>query len=156
MPDETLQTLLDEVRHKTLQLLDGLTDEQARWTPPRLYNSILWHAGHSYILLEWLTMQALGAQPTCPERWFEMFSWASEPAETPADDWPKLEQVAYELRVQHGRIRKILSNLSDEELSSPSFSAPEKSPRDRIVHALHDEACHSGEIWLLRKLQGAR
>ena len=24
--------------------------------------------------------------------------------------------------------------------------------RRKIVHAIHDEACHSGEIWLLRKM----
>ena len=28
--------------------------------------------------------------------------------------------------------------------------------RTRILHALHDEACHSGEIWLLRKLYRLR
>ena len=156
MPDETLLLLLDEVRHRTLKLLDGLTDAQARWAPPGLHNSILWHAGHSYILLEWFTMQALGAQPACPEHWFETFSWASRPASVPADRWPPLEQVVQELRVQHGRIRKIVSNLSDEELASPSFHAPEQTVRYRIVHALHDEACHSGEIWLLRKLQRLR
>lgn len=156
MPDETLLMLLDEVRHRTLRLLDGLTDAQARWTPSGLHNSILWHAGHGYILLEWFTMQALGAQPTCPEHWFETFSWSSRPAKVPADRWPPLEQVVQELRVQHGRIRKILSNLSDEELASSAFNAPEQTVRYRIVHALHDEACHSGEIWLLRKLQKLR
>ena len=60
MPDQSLILLLDEVRGKTLRLLDSLNEKDARWAPPGLQNSVLWHAGHAYFLLEWLTMKALG------------------------------------------------------------------------------------------------
>ena len=155
MADTTLLMVLDEIRHKTLSLLDGATDAQARWTPPGLHNTILWHAGHAYIVVEWLTMEALGAQPTSPEGWFEMFSWSSRPAEVDPRRWPPLADVVHELRLQHGRMRKIVRDLSEERLCSPAMNRPEQSLRYRIFHALHDEAGHGGEIWLLRKMQGA-
>ncbi len=151
--DPTLRLLLDEVRRKTLSRLEGLSEEQARWTPKGLQNSILWHAGHSYVVLEWLTMGGLGAETTCPAGWFEMFSWTSRPAEVPADRWPKLEDVVHELQLQHGRMHKLLCNLNADYFDNPARNRPDVTVRERIMHALHDEANHSGEIWLLRKLQ---
>jgi hypothetical protein len=156
MADSSLILLLDEVRRKTLQLVDGVTDEQARVSPPGLQNSILWHAGHCYILLEWLTSQAVGSEPACPPGWFEMFGWNSRPAEVDPGDWPPIQTVVHELRLQHGRVRKVISQLSEERLTSPALGRPDRTPRFLIVHALHDEACHCGEIWLLRKLSDAR
>jgi hypothetical protein len=152
--DPTLLLLLDEVRRKTLGRLEGLTAEQARWAPEGLQNNILWHAGHSYIVLEWLAMQSLGAETTCPKGWFELFSWTSRPAETPAERWPSLEEVVRELQLQHGRMHKLLQNLAAEDFDLPARNRPDVTVRHRILHALHDEASHSGEIWLVRKLQG--
>jgi hypothetical protein len=152
--DPTLLLLLDEVRRKTLSRLEGVSDEEARFAPEGLQNSILWHAGHSYILVEWLTMDALGAATTCPKGWFEIFSWTSRPAEVPADRWPTLKEVVRELQIQHGRMHRLIENLSADVLDNPARNRPDVTVRHRILHALHDEACHSGEIWLLRKLQG--
>ena len=151
--DPTLLSLLDEIRRKTLSLLDGLTDEQARWTPTGLQNSILWHAGHSYVVLEWLTMGAIGAETTCPPEWFDLFSWNSRPGQTPPDRWPSLAQVVDELRLQHGRMHKLLRNLNPDYLDNPARDRPDSTVRFRMIEALHDEANHQGEIWLLKKLQ---
>src|SRR6516225_9546068 len=79
MPDHTLLLLLDEVRSRTIRRLNSASPRSARWAPHRLQNTILWHAGHSYFLLEWLTMQALGKPPDIPAGWYEMFSWESLP-----------------------------------------------------------------------------
>ena len=54
MPDETLMLLAREVRNKTLKLLDGLTDAQARFAAAGLNNSILWNAGHALVVVEHL------------------------------------------------------------------------------------------------------
>ncbi len=50
--DNSLLLLASEVRSKTLWLLEGLTDETARFTAPGLVNSILWHAGHVFVVVE--------------------------------------------------------------------------------------------------------
>jgi hypothetical protein len=41
MPDKSLILILDEVRGKTLRLLDSVDEKHARWAPPGLQNSIL-------------------------------------------------------------------------------------------------------------------
>ena len=152
MPDRTLITLLDEVRGKTLLLLQGLGEAEARWAPPGLQNSILWHAGHAYLLLESLPNRALGRDQQIPVGWYGLFSWDSRPGRAAPDAWPPLKEVADHLRRQYGRMRTLLENLSENELGRPA-SGGGRSVRYYFVHALHDEACHSGEIWLLRKLQ---
>jgi len=152
MSDRSLLLLLDEVRGKTLRLLQGVGEKEARWSPPGLHNHILWHAGHSYVLVESLTMEAVGQQPQIPDGWFEIFSWRSDPARVAADRWPPLSKVVAQLTQQHLRLRQVVEGLSDEQLSSPMLGNRNRTVRYAILHGLHDEACHSGEIWLLRKL----
>jgi hypothetical protein len=155
MADETLVLLLDEVRGKTLQVLEGVSATEARWAPPGLQNTILWHAGHSQVVVETLTMGALGQRPEIPLEWFGMFSWESRPAQVPPEAWPALEDVVAELRAQHRRLHSVIAGLASDRLAAPSARSPERSVRYSILHGLHDEARHSGEISLLRKLQAA-
>ena len=58
-------------------------------------------------------------------------------------------------RRQHDRLRSVITELTQDQLSTPLPAQPEHPLRYRILHALHDEACHTGEIWLLRKMQHA-
>jgi hypothetical protein len=158
MPDATLLLLLDEVRGKTLKLLDGLSDDQARFRPAGMNNTILWHAGHAYVVNEYLTVSPLGLSMQLPAGWFDMFSWKSTPATVPAASWPRLADVVAALKEQLERHRAIVAGLSDAQLSAPP---PGKEPTARplrysILHGLHDEANHEGEIRMLRKLQGLR
>lgn len=154
MPDETLLVLLDEVRGKTLRFLQGVTDEHARWSPPGLQNTILWHAGHCYILAEWLALKALGHEPQAPDGWYEMFSWESRPGSVPADRWPRLDVVVGRLVDQHRRLRQALRAATEDRLAAPTADDPGRTARLSVIHGLHDEACHSGEVLLLRKLRG--
>ncbi|MEA2734409.1 MAG: hypothetical protein QOE14_860, partial [Humisphaera sp.] len=100
MTDATLILAAKEIRGKTLKLLDGLTDEQARFAAPGLTNSILWHAGHGVMLMEHLGIMPLtGSQQTgYPAGWFEKFSWKSTPATV--TNWPTLEEVRSQLMQQ--------------------------------------------------------
>jgi hypothetical protein len=152
MADKTLLMLLDDVRHKTLHELEGLDDLHARWAPPGLQNSCLWHAGHAYVVTEFLTMKSLGREPKLPQDWLKMFSWESNPAHVPSDHWPELEEVIAALKEQHERLRGILGELTPEQLDAPEPTTPTRPVRYGILHGLHDEARHSGEISLLRKL----
>jgi hypothetical protein len=155
MPDQSLLLLLDEVRGKTLRMLHAVEPRHARWTPPGLHNTILWHAGHAYILAEWLTLRALGQEPQIPDGWFTMFSWESRPAEVPDDRWPPLREVIRHLEAQRVRLRQVIGALTDEQLSRPSAADPRQTVRRSILHGLHDEACHCGEMYLLLKMQCA-
>ncbi len=152
MSDQTLLTLLDDVRGKTLTVLDGLDATQARWAPPNLQNSCLWHAGHAYVVTEFLTLKPLGQEPVLPEGWLKMFSWESNPAHVSPETWPGLETVVAELKAQHERLRGVIAALTPAQLDAPEPSNPARTVRWAIVHGLHDEARHSGEISLLRKM----
>lgn len=152
MHDATLLLLLDEVRRKTLLLLDGVPDQAARWAPPKLANHILWHAGHCYVLLEHLGIQALGEPMQLSDEWMGLFSWNSDPSTTPVDRWPPLTEVVTALASQHDRAQGLLAAQTAAMLDAPAAHRPDRSRRFCLTHALHDEACHSGEIWLLRKM----
>jgi hypothetical protein len=152
MADKTLLMILEDVRNKTLNDLKGLDEAQARWAPSNLQNSCLWHGGHSYVVTEFLTARALGREPKMPEGWLKMFSWESNPAHVPPESWPPLETVVAALDEQLGRFRETFAALTEAELDAPEPGNPARTVRYGLVHGLHDEARHSGEVKLLRKL----
>jgi hypothetical protein len=153
MPDQSLLLLAQDVRGKTLRILDGITEQQARFVPKGLNNSILWHAGHSLVVVEHLGLEpSTGKPPAYPKDWFDKFSWTSKPATVTS--WPTLAQVKEQLVSQNERLSAVLKNLSEDQLTKP-FGEPARQHDVRwaIIHGLHDEAGHQGEMWHLKKLQ---
>jgi hypothetical protein len=155
MQSGSLTDWLDEVRGKTLRVLDGVSESVAHWSPPGLRNHILWNAGHAYVVVERLTMESLGNSPRIPPGWFEMFGWDSDPARVAADRWPTLAAVVGALHEQRERLRPLIAALGHDELSKPSPRGGDRTIWRTILHALHDEARHSGEISVLLKLIAA-
>jgi hypothetical protein len=152
MADETLLILAREVRGKTLRILEQITEEQARFAPAGLVNTILWHAGHSLIVVEHLSVSAAtGKPPVYPEGWFDKFSWKSQPASVKG--WPTLAEVKAKLIDQAERLTVAITSLSEDQLSRIIDPAKNRTLRWSILHGLHDEAGHQGEMWLLKKLQ---
>ncbi|MDG3004010.1 DinB family protein [Paludisphaera mucosa] len=152
MADQTLLTLWDDVRAKTLDVLKGLDDVHARWAPPNLQNSCLWHAGHAFVVAEFLASRALGLTAQMPAGWQKMFSWESNPAHTRPEEWPTLAVVVTALSEQHRRLREVYAALSPDQLDTADPGKTERSARRTILVAMQDEARHTGEIQLLRKL----
>ena len=154
MPDETLLTLANEVRGKTLRLLDGVPEDAARFTAG-LSNSAHWHAGHALMLVEHLCLiPATGGQPQYPKGWFELFGWQSRPSAVDPRAWPPLAEVVRRLREQLDRLVAAIESLPPGRLDQVVDPARNRTLRYSIVHGLHDEASHQGEIHLLRKLYG--
>jgi hypothetical protein len=156
MSDPSLLTAFDEIRGRTLRLID-VPQADALWTPAGTDNPILWHAGHIFVVVETLCADAL--DPTqkeaegkgalaIPPGWFDAFGWNSTPDNDSRESWPPIAQIAAHLPEQHTRLRAALSQLTESRLSQPT----ESPARRRILHAFHDEALHGGEIKLLRKL----
>ena len=152
MSDQTLLTLWDDVRAETLDALKGLDDIHARWAPPNLQNSCLWHAGHNYVVAEFLASRTLNLTPNLPAGWQKMFSWESNPAHTHPEDWPPLSIVTSALSEQHRRLREVFAALTPEKLDTADPGKPERSTRRTLLIAMQDESRHTGEIMLLRKL----
>lgn len=151
MADETLLLLAKDVRGKTLRLLEDVNDQQARFAAPGLNNTILWNAGHALIVVEHLgAMAATGRPAAYPSEWFDKFSWQSKPATVAS--WPGIEQVRAALREQLQRLTAAIEPLSPQQLSQISDPAKNRTLRYSILHGLHDEAGHQGEIYLLKKM----
>ena len=153
MADESLILLATEVRGKTLRLLDGVAADEAaaRFAPAGLNNSVLWHAGHALVVVEHLSvMPATGRAAAYPPGWFETFSWKSNPAAVTS--WPALAEVVAALREQLPRLTAAVAALPPQRLDEVVDPQRNRTLRYSILHGLHDEAGHQGEIWLLRKL----
>jgi DinB superfamily len=156
MADESLLLLASEVRAKTLWILESVTDEQARFSGPAgLNNSILWHAGHALMVVEHLAVApASGKPPVMPKGWTESFGWDSAPATV--KHWPRAAEVAERLREQLGRLTRAVAALAPAQLDRVVDDPGNRTLRYTIVHGLHDEANHQGEMYLLWKIQGRR
>ena len=156
MADETLSLLAREVRGKTLKLIDGVDDEQARFAAPGLNNTILWHAGHSLTVVESLGLGQIitGKQPGYPADWFDKFSWKSAPPNVTS--WPTIEQVCAALKTQLEQLLAALQPLTSTDLDRVVDPGKNRTLRYAILHGLHDEAGHQGEIHLLKKLYATR
>ena len=155
MADETLILLANEVRGKTLRLLEGLSDQQAKFTAPGLNNSILWNAGHSMIVVEHLSVAAAnGKAPAYPADWFDKFSWTSKPATV--TQWPKVSEVVSRLQDQLQRLTAAIAPLSESQLNAIVDTQKNRTLRYSILHGLHDEAGHQGEMYLLKKMLAKR
>jgi hypothetical protein len=154
MANETLKLLAREVRGKTFKILDGVSEAEARFVPPGLNNSIIWHAGHSLWVVEVLSMAAATGQPAqLPAGWVDLFNSKSKP--TRETKFPPLPQVIDALRNQLERLVAAIDPLSEQQLAVMIDPARNRNVRYNILHGLHDEANHQGEMWLLRKLQNA-
>lgn len=155
--DATLAELVKEVRWKTLKILEGVSDEQARWAPAGTVNTMLWHAGHALVVVEHLGLisDEQEVKPTYPEGWFEKFSWESKPAEV--REWPTVAEMAERLKDQRTRLLARLEGLSPERLAKVVGPAPRsRTLMGTILHGLHDEAGHQGEMYLIKKLWSRR
>lgn len=152
MGDDSLLMLLNEVRGKTLRLLADVDDATARFTPAGLKNHILWHAGHSLLVVEALSVSALtGTEAKYPPQYFDAFKWGGDPSTVTA--WPPLAEVVAHLKEQHARLAGLLRAVEPDRLAQP-IGDPTKGRTVRygVIHGLHDEAGHQGEIWLLKKM----
>lgn len=153
MDNESLRLFFDEVRGKTLQILEWVREPEACVAPAGLQNHILWHAGHSYMTVELLVARGTGRQAEYPAGWYELFSWDSDPAAVAEEAWPSLAEVKSALAAQHKRLLSAMAAVSEEQLQASVNGRPAGW---WIAHGIHDEACHSGEMWLLLKMQRAR
>jgi hypothetical protein len=151
MPDATLIELTKEVRWKTLKLLENVDDEQAMFAPPGTANTILWNAGHSLVVVDHLSFAVtkLGP-PQVPADWGDKFTRKDPAAVT---EWPQLSEIVAKLVDQRTRLLALIDTLTPQQLDKIVGEPPRnRTLRGMIVHGLHDEAGHQGEIHMLKKL----
>ena len=154
MHDKSLAMLAFEVRWKTLKLLEGLTHEQSLGVAPGMKNSILYHAGHGYAVQEALGVARIeGREPKMPEG-FDVFMWNATP--TPETVYPPIEVVREKLTEQRDHLVGLIEKTDASRFDQIINPEKGKTLRFSVLHGLHDEAQHQGEMWLIRKLLGLK
>lgn len=142
-----------EVRNKTLRLIAAADPRMLFWTPPGVHTHFLWHAGHVLWVEEVLTMQIATGRTTLPDGWDELFGMGSKPGEH-RGQWPSLAAVHGELIAQIPRWVDALAAIRDADLDAPPpfpFEGDRRTLQGLVLHGIHDEANHQGEMHMLRK-----
>ena len=148
MGAETLIALARQVRGRTMAILERAEPAWLMWAPAGTANHILWHAGHALWAQDVLCIELLTGRSELPAGWAKHFDMESRPA-ADKGPWPSREELLAALKTQLVRMEAIL------KATDPALLGALSAPGDtgwHIVHALHDEACHSGEMYLLFKL----
>jgi hypothetical protein len=142
--NEALQELARQVRRDTIRVLDAAEPAWLTYAPAGTSNHILWHAGHALWLQDVLCERLLGAGGKLPSGWDDKFGMnCTPPNET--REWPSREELE--------RVLDLLAAASDDRLAD--IADPGRGSAtlaDRILHGLHDEAKHCGEMYLLFKM----
>jgi len=147
-----IQELARQVRRDTLDILLATPQSWLTYAPPGTSNHILWHAGHSLWLADKLGIELLTGSSELPPTWPETFGMnCRPPAQT--KQWPDRRQLAELLQQQGQRLHAVLAESSEKQLLRIADPARGTATvASRIIHGLHDEAKHSGEMYLLFKL----
>ena len=146
-----LVELARQVRGGTIELLEACPEEWLLWSPPGTSNHILWHAGHAVWLQDALFLRPLTGGSTLEDGWAAKFGMnCRPPAET--RDWPTRSVLVFRLRLQLEEMLVALIKHADrlEEITPPPVRG--WGLVAGILHGLHDEARHQGEMYLLFKL----
>ncbi len=151
-----LQELARQVRTRTREILAAARPEWLTWAPPGTSNHILWHAGHAVWLMDVLGVELLTGRSELPPGWAEKFGMRCRPPHLTCD-WPDRDLLDRMLAEQLRRFCQLLETTPEERLQLPtSVSQARHSLAGQILHGLHDEACHSGEMYLLLKMCRSR
>lgn len=141
-----LEELARQVRDLTIKLLDAAPEDCLLWAPEGTSNHVLWHAGHAVWLQDALGVCLLTGKSELPDGWAETFGADCRPVRE-TTDWPAREEVRDLLQRQLGRLLELFRSESAQLVEGPLA--------ERIIHGLHDEARHQGEMYLLLKLRRA-
>lgn len=151
---QMLTVLADEVRAKTLLILEATPDAWLHWAPPGTQNHIAWHAGHCLWLADALCVEPITGRGELPGGWAETFGMTGRPPAR-TTDWPEKAELYSRLAGQLVRVKQLLAGLDGERLTRP-MPRPARGTLGRlIVHGFHDEANHQGEMYLLFKQRRA-
>ena len=148
----TLAELARQVRRDTLRIFEAAQPNWLTYAPPGTSNHILWHAGHALWLQDVLCIRVLTGREELPAGWAEKFGMNCRPP-SHTTDWPGRYDVRELLQQQLLRILQLLATNRDQRLAAKAEPASGAGAiSEHIIHGFHDEAKHSGEMYLILKL----
>lgn len=141
-----------QVRAKTLEVLEAGPESALTWAPRGTRNHIIWHAGHILWVGDVLGLELLGERGLSLAGWPGMFAQDSDPAVSRRDP-PGRAEIARLLRAQHDRFLALLPNADAGRYTAVVWEKFRVA--DLLIHGLHDEGKHTGEMYLLVKMARA-
>ena len=149
-PTYVIQEVARQIRGATLQLLEAAPEDGLTWAPAGTSNHILWHAGHALWLQGAICLQPLTGNSELPQDWEDTFGMNCRPVKLNTK-WPSREILQQLLSGQLARIMEAVGKADPLRLAEIA-NARGNTLAGRIIHGLHDEARHQGEMYLLLKL----
>jgi hypothetical protein len=141
-------------RQNLLNVLEPVTEEQARIIPPQFNNNILWNAGHTLLTVENFLFSDTGRNSALPPNYKELFSRGTKP-----EDWtgdvPALRKIITELTEQRNRVRIAFAEKLDEPITAQypfQVEPPPAAVGDILSFAVYHEGTHTGSIRALKKM----
>jgi hypothetical protein len=154
-PAEFIMEMVRQIRPLTVKWLMKPEDRHLMWAPEGLCNHVLWHAGHILWVNDALCIQVLTGKSQLPAGWAETFGMNCRPV-TQTSRWPAREEMKQLLEAQAEQMLRLLGSTDEQTLTRVLDAGSGATVAGRIIHGLHDEAKHQGEIHLLIKQWRAR
>lgn len=143
-----LREMVRQIRGFTIELLAIDNPEIYLWAPPGTSNHMIWHGGHTLWVQDALCVLPLSGASELPDGWARKFGQGCDPV-TEQTDWPDPKHVQDLLTQQQERLMELIGKMRDDQLVVDA-----DNPKDLIggiIHGLHDESRHQGEMYLLFK-----
>jgi hypothetical protein len=116
---EGLLAEFELIRSRTVNLLEGVSEEMADVIPEGFRNNLRWHFGHIYTVHEQLLMRNLKQPFQLPETFPKWFGNGTSPAEWVTAP-PTLAELKNCLQEQANRTKQIFSSMElSEEFPEP-------------------------------------
>lgn len=149
-----LAELANQVRGTTIDFLKTVPAEWLLWAPAGTSNHITWHAGHAVWVQDCLCIEPLAGRSDLPPGWNEKFGMDCQ-AVAETRDWPERAELLHQLHTQLDRVLALLDEHAERLATIGPNHDGEWDLTRGVIHGLHDEARHQGEMYLLMKLQSA-
>ena len=144
----TLQEMVRQIRSFTIQMLAVDNSEMCLWAPSGTSNHMIWHAGHVLWVQDLLCVKPLTGASELSNEWADMFGQNCAPVASQTD-WPDAKHLQDLLNAQQDRLIALIEAMAPNQCVVNT-----DDPKDLvggIIHGLHDEARHHGEMYLLMK-----
>ena len=145
----TLQEMLRQIRGFTRHMLETTNSKWVTWAPDGTSNHMLWHAGHAIWVQDRLCVQRLTSVSEIPEDWGRKFGMDCDPV-SDQNVWPEISTISRMLEEQQLRLHDLFEAMTPDQLIVDVDN--DRDLVGGIIHGLHDEAKHHGEMYLLHKL----
>jgi uncharacterized damage-inducible protein DinB len=153
MNEKMLFDQFEFARNITLQVAQGITEENADLTPNGFSNTLRWQLGHIYVSVEGIVFHFAGEMPNLPVGYMELFNTGTKPSEwniTP----PSVEEMLPLLTEQVKRVKETFGGRLDEKLAQPLPIGPLKL--ETIGELLSFASFHESEhIGIVKSLKNA-